>query len=1113
MYRIIYSMLLMALALASILHIHISRANYIDSIYNYNSNNLGSIYRGSIPVYLESVGVDYAGLDKYNAFLYGLLRGVIETNIDGDKYPDLVFWFTGQIRVWDIDSGEYAVLKTSSPGNIFYFKPIPVDIDGDGVYELLLSQNNRYIDILSIRYDERYDLETKLIYWDPVENKTEVIASYKGVYIDTSFYYYDSVYKKLYLVGVSPWHKISRSAYGLFHRLWLKLYLVVVDLVSLDTHYYTIKSVYESNVFYSRFKANDVTTSWSTYMVYYNGRLLVGTIGYDSIIELSIDWSSGSIEDVVEHVIGKESLFDKLMHLVVATPNIHMGGYGRVIYDELMKYFYPYTLLDWMIYGDKLYIVYGEYLGYYSGYYSYDASPITKYKDGSKYRPLYYRLAAAVGVEVIDLNTWSVSRTKIVGTKILLGNKWFRISRIIALKFIISDNRVKALMLTTLYGFDEELNRWYSYLHAVILYDLMDKRIVWYKLIYGNTLFTRQYHSNGLLFVSGRIAYVITPKTYQWGNGHYLGHELYRINLYTGEVLSITKLCYYQDSLGYVIERIETDIDSDGSREEVFIVQYIRFYGRTPCPPNRPNSYNIYPWPKSPYVGLIIFDKPVIKLWSRYQLYALLENTLYLTVYTLLNNTVYGSLVNTSTYYTLGRRHVLVDEFSGVLSKKEPVIVHNFTPKYYGFYLTYYSVQYPVRGYKCGGGKLPDFLGGDIAPTTWSTIHRVDKSKIYVEGLETIVEYIGPTVLYPIDYTIDGLTIKARLLYVDPLDHREHYIRNNSLRLHYTLYRYKSIAYSHAVDSVIEGYMVYSSGLDAYVAVIDPATLVPSRYLLVVEFNPGKPTCYKSSHHRGFIRLEPFLYRITIDTVNETIAYHSLNISVSIAVSPDNGVSWIKPSSLLEDVVFNVTVYSRLLDTITYSYVGVIGGSVTTQYVLVPREAITRGMIVVSVYGVDTLWYRYSGSIESTIYVSELKPVVVVENITVYRDYAVVTLKLYQNSSYGLEPLEYNTTISLGNISWTGLPSNNSIVFNISLHSIVNNYTVNVLVLDNNLYYDPNNVSIVVEIEKPIDNNLSHSVEGVYGFRDYIPAPEYSYKPVYILLSILLILYVLYRRK
>ncbi len=523
-----------------------------------------SKYLADKHVLSNSYYMKYIGLPVGTSFKDSMVRDYFVLDIDKDAYPDLLIWYPTKLIVWSISKGVYAFYYAGI--NMYISRPIPVDVDKDGVTDYVVVVENSYLDARIYSRSELNSIKSTVTIWYPNTGYKRLLKTYRGIFIVTTTYYFYN--RKLFIPTVVNYY-VSNGFY--YKKFYSKIGLFMLDTKTLNTRLYNIKTYYTNYLYDPGLpNTNDYTTNYEVYITGILNHMFIITMGLDKIIRVA--YKSGSISILREATIGPSRWTDNQIVVARREPAVSVAGYTSNPGTMTNYWRSPQRLQMIFSFGDLV-------------------IPLGKFVYQSPARSengIYFRIERITGVLVYDTYYNRIYTRTILGRGIWVNNVLYTI---VAITSIVPDRYGLYLYVGVLaYSSNNKL------VSALIKYDWRGDRIylIWSKKIPGD-----------------RRRFQVTVNR--------LGNEVYAVNLNTFYANGVELLFhvnkYYPVVPQYTVYPPATinprkfDIDGDGVNEYVFIMYYCDY---TP--------YSYYPYgvmgmhPKvyNNRAFIVWFDKPVV---------------------------------------------------------------------------------------------------------------------------------------------------------------------------------------------------------------------------------------------------------------------------------------------------------------------------------------------------------------------------------------------------------------------------------------------------------------------------------------------------------------------
>lgn len=535
-----------------------------------NISNMKQLYTGDSARHIlnNSYYMKYIRLSRGRDYRDSLVLNYFVLNIDNDKYPDLLIWYPQKLVIWSMNKGVYAVYHALY--RRYISKPIPVDVDKNGVIDYIVVIENSYLDARIYRYRELRSVVSTVKIWYPLTGYIRIIRSYRGIFIISTTYY---MYKGRIFIPTIINYYVEQGYY--YKKFYSRIGLFMLNIKTLTTKLYYIKTYY-TNYIYDPGKPeiNDYTTNYEIYITGILNHMFIIPMGLDKIIR--VEYRSGLVFIINEKSIGPIAWNDKQIVVARQEPAISIAGYtSSPLY--MANYWRSPQHLELIYSFGTIIIPFGEFI-YKSPAYS---------ENG-----VYFRIERIKGVIVYEPYYDIVYKRVILGRYIRISGRYYWI---IAITSMTSGKYGLYLYMGVLaYGYDKLVI-------ALIKYNWLGDRIylLWYKFVPGNKLkFQITVNSDGDKIYATDLNTLYVD-----------GLQLF---FHINEFLPVTpQFTVYPPA---TINPRRIDIDGDGVYEYVFIMYYCDYTIFSYYPYG---LMGLYPKIYNNIVFIVFFDKPEINIYIK----------------------------------------------------------------------------------------------------------------------------------------------------------------------------------------------------------------------------------------------------------------------------------------------------------------------------------------------------------------------------------------------------------------------------------------------------------------------------------------------------------------
>jgi len=500
-------------------------------------------------------------------------------NVDNDNYTDFLIWYWGRLVLWSYCRG---VIWTYTPASTtpYLQRPLPVDIDSNGVTDYIIAVENSYMDARLVDASQTpvSSVRSRIVRITSY-GSGQVLASYTGWYVISETYY---IYNKvIFLPAIITWYYSSScTAPETPCTYTMKVGLVAVDLQTWTARFYDIKT-YTATFLSNKHSTNDFSTSYEIYIAGLGNKLYLIPSGMDLVLELIYNPSTRTITVNREVSLGYPDYSDKILVLGRRSPPPSALGYTFLVSYNPDYFWRAPQYAEIKLVGNRYLVM--PLANFFA------LRPQTKEWNSD----INARVERIDGVFILDLNTYTVYTRSFFGRSITVGGSSYAIRSVTSIA--VADD---GSMYLGAIGMQS-----YSVARVLLKYDWVTDSF--------EVLWHTGYRTSGQLIRS------IPPNNLVVSRIH--GTNVYAANrdfFFNGSIAIPTHVSIDLTSGGaytVIVNPARVDVDGDGLQEYVFMFSYLRnsqyVYGDGPA-----NVFNIAPYLYQNNAYLVFFKNPTIRV-------------------------------------------------------------------------------------------------------------------------------------------------------------------------------------------------------------------------------------------------------------------------------------------------------------------------------------------------------------------------------------------------------------------------------------------------------------------------------------------------------------------
>ncbi len=518
--------------------------------------------------YIEKIKLFYTrDVLYYNSLIYGYFV----SNIDNDKYPDIILWRLKNISVWSYKRGIYASIKTK----YYYDRPIIMDLNSDGVTDYIIIVEHSSYDAQTYYRRYRNRIWTVIYKWYPLNGSLIQIAK-----INAHASSKTSVIIGDYIVLPTIINLYSWPYWGYFI---LTVGIVIINIDTGNSLYYELGTFKLSTSSY--LYTNDLSTTYESYIYKLDHQtVVVIPQGLDKIYVIKLFPAPSLIKTI--DLQDPNTLNDRLI-ILPQTVFYHCPAAHSVSTTSIKtKYYYwPPRISDILLDNDIIIIPYGTF------YYLSPNDQVTGYFPRVDDKDRSERLT---GIAVVDLNNGTVKKISLLGKR--LGAYTIRAITSV----YIPDHRTIYLGVIAQYT---KTSNQYNVIRVLILRLSTNDTWSTWSYSYIHSVPVAYYHTRGLPIIP------VTSNVFLSSSYIYIEDVLVPYHITRTRPDYPTPLYYYAPILAHNVTYI--DIDGDEYPEYLTVVQYQRTSNS--CRGQGPICY-MPPYVYGGGAWLVIFKHPRITI-------------------------------------------------------------------------------------------------------------------------------------------------------------------------------------------------------------------------------------------------------------------------------------------------------------------------------------------------------------------------------------------------------------------------------------------------------------------------------------------------------------------